>query len=195
TLHIDRSGKLLDAPFEFPDGKSPANPFLQPGETPRVRSSRGFEAMAMSQDGRYLYPIVEGSFVDDPLPRRRFIYEFDTRKGRYTGTTWQYEVDTDDNVVGDAFTVRNGVLTVIERDDFEGPAAVTKRLYRVDLRHPDADGFVTKELVLDLLKIANPDGIGADPNAYGLGDPFAFALQSFESAIELRDGTLLVAND
>jgi glycerophosphoryl diester phosphodiesterase len=194
-VHVDRTGKVLAAPYEFPDGKSPANPLLLPGEAARVRSSGGFEAMAMSQDGRYLYPIVENSFVDDPLPRRRFIYEFDTRMGHYTGTTWQYEVDTDDNLVGDAFTVRNGVLTVIERDNFEGPASVTKRLYRVDLRHTDQDGFVTKELVLDLLKIANPAGIGADPTAYGLGDPFAFALQSFESAIELRDGTLLVAND
>ena len=194
-LHVDRTGKVLAAPYELPDGKSPQNPFLQPGEVARVRPSRGFEAMAMAQDGRYLYPVVEGSFTDDPLPRRRFIYEFDTRKGRYTGTTWQYQVDTDDNVVGDAFTVRKGILTVIERDDFEGPASVTKRLYRVDLRHPDGDGFVTKELVLDLLKIANPDGIGADPTAYGLGDPFAFALQSFESAIELRDGNLLVVND
>jgi glycerophosphoryl diester phosphodiesterase len=196
-LHVDRTGRVLAAPYEFPDGKSPANPFLQPGETPRVRSSRGFEAMAISDDGRYLYPIVEGSFVDDPLPRRRFIYEFDTGKGVYTGRTWQYEVDTDDNVVGDAFTVRNGVLTVIERDDFEGPASVTKRLYRVDLKHPDGDGFATKEPVLDLLKIANPAGIGvaSSPGAYGVSDPFAFALQSFESAIELRDGNLLVAND
>ena len=65
-VHVDATGKVLAAPYEFPDGKSPANPFLLPGEAARVRSSRGFEAMAMSQDGRYLYPIVEGSFVDDP---------------------------------------------------------------------------------------------------------------------------------
>ena len=35
--------------------------------------------MARSRDGRTLYPIVEGSFTDDPVARRRFIYEFDTR--------------------------------------------------------------------------------------------------------------------
>lgn len=87
-LHVDHTGKVLAAPHEFPDGKSPANPSLRPGEVPRVRSSRGFEAMAQSPDGRFLYPIVEGSFTDDPVARRRYIYEFDSRGDRYTGRTW-----------------------------------------------------------------------------------------------------------
>ncbi len=85
-LHVDASGKVLAAPYEFPDGKSPANPFLQPGEVARVRSSRGFEAMAVASNGRMLYPIVEGSFTDDPVLRRRFIYEFDTRAGDVHGS-------------------------------------------------------------------------------------------------------------
>ena len=196
-LHADATGKLLHAPYEFPDGKSPANPYLQPGEVPRVRSSRGFEAMAISANGRLLYPIVEGSFTDDPLLRRRFIYEFDTRAGAYTGRTWQYETDTDNNVIGDAFTLRSSRLLLIERDDFEGPASVTKRLYEINLRRTDDDGFVEKELVVDLLKIANPAGIGiaTSPDAYGVGDPFAFPLQSVEVVLQLRDGRILVGND
>ena len=196
-LHVDRGGKVLAAPYEFPDGKSPANPSLQPGETARVRSSRGFEAMAQSTDERYLYPIVEGSFVDDTVARRRYIYEFDTKRTRYTGRTWQYETDTDDNVIGDAFMARRGQLILIERDDFEGPRSVTKRLYSIDLGSDDGDGFLEKELVVDLLGIANPAHIGAtaSPGAYGVADPFAFALQSVESVLPLRDGRLLVAND
>ena len=47
-LHFDADGTLLEAPYEFPDGKSPGNPYLEPGETPNVGSSRGFEAMAGS---------------------------------------------------------------------------------------------------------------------------------------------------
>jgi glycerophosphoryl diester phosphodiesterase len=196
-LHVDRTGKVLAAPYEFPDGKSPAHPYLQLGEAPRVRSSRGFEAMALSTDGRYLYPIVEGSFADETIPRRRYIYEFDTKRERYTGRTWQYETDTDDNVVGDAYMAKRGQLIVIERDDFEGPRAVTKRLYRVELGSSDGDGFVEKELLVDLLGIANPAHIGErrSPGAYGVGDPFSFPLQSVESVIPLRDGRLLVAND
>jgi glycerophosphoryl diester phosphodiesterase len=196
-LHVSATGRLLAAPFEFPAGKSPANPFLQPGETPRVRSSRGFEAMAASRDGRTLYPIVEGSFTDDPILRRRFIYEFDTRTGSYTGRTWQYETDTDNNVIGDAFTPRDGRILLIERDDFEGPASVTKRLYEIDLRRTDGNGFVDKELVVDLLRIANPDDIGVDrsPGAFGVGDPLSFPLQSVEVVLPLADGRMLVGND
>ncbi|MET0147219.1 MAG: esterase-like activity of phytase family protein [Ilumatobacteraceae bacterium] len=128
-LHVDATGKLLSAPVEFPDGKSPANPYLQPGEVPLIRSSRGFEAMAIARNGRTLYPIVEGSFVDDPVARRRFVYEFDVVTETYTGRTWEYETDTDDDVIGDAFTMPDGRL-LVERDDFEGPrdqAALCRR--------------------------------------------------------------------
>ena len=196
-LHVDAAGRVLSPPVEFPGGRSPGHPLLQPGEPARVRSSRGFEAMAASSNGRLLYPIVEGSFVDDDILRRRYIYEFDTRAGAYTGRTWQYETDTDDNVIGDAFTVRDGKILLIERDDFEGPVSVTKRLYEVNLRRTDDDGFVRKELVVDLLRIANPDeiGVAASPDAFGVGDPFSFPLQSVEVVVELRDGRLLVGND
>lgn len=196
-LHVDATGTVLAPPVELPDARSPASPYLAPGETPRVRSSRGFEAMAASADGRTLYPIVEGSFTDDPVLRRRYIYEFDTTTATYTGRTWQYETDTDDNVVGDAFTVGRNRMLLIERDDFDGPASVTKRLYEIDLRTTDADGFVDKELVVDLLGIANPHGIGSDSpeGAYGTGDPFSFPMQSVEVVVGLRDGKLLIAND
>ena len=196
-IHVDATGKVLSAPVPFPDGKSPANPFLAPGEIARVRGSRGFEAMAASADGTTLYPIVEGSFTDDPLQRRRYIYEFDARTGVYTGRTWQYETDQDANVIGDAFTVGKNQIILIERDDFEGPASVTKRLYEIDLDTTDVAGFVEKELVVDLLRISNPDdiGIAADPGAYGVADPFAFPLQSVETFVQLSSGRLLIAND
>ena len=116
-----RSEPIAIKKVEFPDGKSPANPFLQPGETPRVRASRGFEAMAASPDGRRLYPIVEGSFTDDPDLRRRFIYEFDNRTGSYTGRTWQYETDTDNNVI-----------RAVDLDTGRGPAeALVQALGRI----------------------------------------------------------------
>jgi len=162
-----------------------------------VRSSRGFEAMAASDNGRFLYPIVEGSFSDDPVLRRRYIYEFDTRREAYTGRRWQYETDADANVIGDAFTVGRDRMVVIERDDFDGPAAVTKRLYEIDLRRTEAGGFLRKELVVDLLGIANPAGIGtkSSAGAYGVGNPFSFPFQSVESVVRLRNGRYLIAND
>ncbi|WP_203748785.1 esterase-like activity of phytase family protein [Cellulomonas chitinilytica] len=193
-LHVDRTGRLLAAPVPFPDGKSPQNPYLQPGETPRVRASRGFEAMAGSRDGRFLYPITEGAFVDDPVQRRRTIYEYDTTAGAYTGRTWAYQTHQDANVVGDAFMTGRHELLLIERDDFQGAASVMKRVYRVDLDTTGTDGFVEKTLVMDALKIANPDHLGAG-DGYGTDDPFSLPVQSFETVVQLRDGRLLIAND
>jgi glycerophosphoryl diester phosphodiesterase len=198
-LHIDRTGKVLDEPVPFVDGKSPQNPTLAEGETPVVPRSRGFEALAGPANGRYLYPIVEGALTDDAELRRRWIYEFDTRTQSYTGARWAYETDADPFVVGDAVMIGRGRLMVIERDDFEGPNAVTKKVYEVDLDAVGDTGFVDKSLVADLLYIDNPDGIpasasGNGPN-YGLGDPFSFPMQSVEALVRLGKGRLLIAND
>ena len=193
-LHFDANGTLLEKPYSLTGAKSPQNPYLQPGETPRVRASRGFEALAASVNGRYLYPVIEGSYADDPDLRRREIHEFDTKRGAYTGRTWSYQADQEANVIGDAFTVRNDVLLLVERDDFEGDQSVTKRVYEVDLRRTDAAGYLEKTLVLDALRIANPDGIGAG-DGYGTGEVFSLPVQSFETVVQLKNGDLLIGND
>ena len=193
-LHFDANGTLLEKPYSLTGAKSPQNPYLQPGETPRVRASRGFEALAASVNGRYLYPVIEGSYADDPDLRRREIHEFDTERGAYTGRTWSYQADQEANVIGDAFMVRNDVLLLVERDDFEGDQSVTKRVYEVDLRRTDAAGYLEKTLVLDALRIANPDGIGAG-DGYGTGEVFSLPVQSFETVVQLKNGDLLIGND
>lgn len=194
-LHFGADGTLLEKPVPLPGGaKSPQNPYLAAGETPRVRASRGFEALAGSSSGRLLYPVLEGAYSDDPDLRRREILEFDTTRGAYTGRTWSYQTDQDANVIGDAFTVRSDVLMVVERDDFEGDQSVTKRVYEVDFSRVDHEGYVEKSLVLDALRIANPDLLGAG-DGYGTGEVFSLPVQSFETVVRLRDGRLLIGND
>jgi glycerophosphoryl diester phosphodiesterase len=191
-LHFDADGTLLEAPYEFPGGKSPANPYLEPGETPNVASSRGFEAMASS--GRYLYPVVEGALADDDDARRRWIYQFDTRRGEYTGERWAYQTDREVDVIGDAFATGRDSMLLIERDDFEGDQSVIKRVYEIDLSRTDRDGYVRKELVVDALRIENPRGIDAG-EGYGLGDTFSLPVQSFETVLFVDRDTLLIGND
>ncbi|MEL7975923.1 esterase-like activity of phytase family protein [Isoptericola sp. F-RaC21] len=194
-LHFDSGGTLLEKPYPLPGGlRSPQNPYLADGEVPTVRSSRGFEAMAGVQGGRYLYPVLEGALVDDTDQRRRVIHEFDTRRGRYTGRTWDYQADQEANVLGDAFAVGRDSFWIVERDDFEGPASVTKRVYEIDLSETDRDGYVRKELVLDALRVENPRGIDAG-EGYGLGETYALPVQSFETVLRLRDGRILIGND
>ena len=75
-LHFDSRGRLLDPPFPPPGNlMSPNNPFLVgPFTHP---NSRGFEATAISPDGKYLYGALEGALLTDATtaPNRRVIYE------------------------------------------------------------------------------------------------------------------------
>jgi len=192
-LHVDSRGRIISAPVPFPLGKSPQNPDLG-DEQANVQRSGGFEAMAQSQDRRYLYPIVENSLVNDADKRRRVISEFDTRTSRYTGKTWAYHVDADANLAADAQMIRPGVLLVLERDNFDGPSAVTKRVYEVRLAEPGTKTPLAKSLVVDLLKIADPRGI-SEGGGWGTGGQFSFGFQSVETLVPLSRGRLLIAND
>ncbi|MBO0608148.1 esterase-like activity of phytase family protein [Myceligenerans salitolerans] len=193
-LHFAADGTLLEPPVEFPGGRSPQNPYLAEGETPDVAASRGFEAMASSRGGRYLYPVVEGALAGDDERRRRWIHQFDTRTGEYTDRRWAYETDREADVIGDAFMTGRHTMLLLERDDFQGAASVVKRVYEVDLRTRGRDGFVRKELVLDALGIANPRGIDAG-EGYGLGETFGLPVQSFETVLFVDRDTLLIGND
>jgi len=149
-VHTDRTGRVLEAPIPLPDGtKSPQSPDLQPGEAPTLPASRGFEAMAVSEDGWALYPILEGAKINDPDQRRRIAYEFDVRAGRYTERTWAFRVETPELVLGDAAVLRGRRLVLIERDNFEGTDARVKRLVVTDLDTVNADGYLPRRTALD----------------------------------------------
>lgn len=198
-LHTDATGKVLEAPFSLPNVMSPQNPFLPNSDAWTIRASRGFEGMAMSIDGKTLYPALEGALRTDPDTRRRVINEFDLRTRSYTGRTWQYHVDAafPDALIGDFTALDEHRFVLIERDDFQGAESRQKKIYVVDLRRTDANGFLEKRLVLDLLQIADPDGISLPARAgeFGVGNPFSFPLQSVESLEVLGGERLLIAND
>jgi hypothetical protein len=198
-LHTDATGRVLEAPVSLPGVQSPQNPFLPDPDAWTLRASRGFEGMAISVDGKRLYPMLEGALRDDPDPRRRILNEFDLRGGAYTGRRWQYHVDAGfpDAVIGDFTALDRHRFVLIERDDAQGADARQKKIYLVDLRRVDAEGFLEKRLVLDLLAIPDPHAVSlpARPGEFGVGDPFSFPLQSVESLEVLGGERLLIAND
>jgi hypothetical protein len=198
-LHVDRTGKLLQAPIGLPGAKAPQNPALAPGETPTVRSSRGFEAIAISRDGHTLYPILEASLTTDADPTIRHIYQFDVATGSYTSNTWTFHANGNDLQIGDAQIASGRRIVFIERDDLEGPAAKIKDIDAVDLDAPrNADGTLRKSLVFSALRIRDPFGISlatGPAGAFGLGDPFSFPIQSFETLTLLGSDRVLIAND
>lgn len=194
-LHFDKTGKLLAPPVAHPALKGPSSPYMKPGETATVRGSRGFEALASSPGGRYLYPAVEGSLAAESDPFRRFIYEFDTQANAYTGRSWQYRTDGEDYRIADMQSLDANRAILIEREDDEGPAATFKRVYLIDRRKVDSQGFLVKTEVADLLNLRNPALIGSGTPGYGVGDPFKFPLQSVEALLPLPGNRILVAQD
>ena len=215
-LHFSAGGVLLERPIPFPvprrlaayggglgEVRSPDNPaFLDlPDDAARVAAanlprSRGIEGMALSADGRTLYPSLEGALVADPNQNRRVVYAYDLAKGRFRSWTADYFTDAPGNAIGDLTAASRDVLLLIERDNLQGTEAATKRIYRLDIDQPNGQA-IPKTFLVDLLRIANPDLIGGppQPDAVGLGDPFAFPFQTIESVLVLDRRTLLVAND
>ena len=78
----------------------------------------------------------------------------------------------------------------------EGADAGTKRIHRARPDDAGNGGDLTKTLVVDLLEIADPDGVTSPAHgAIGLGPRFAFPFVTPECLVVLDRRTLLVAND
>ncbi|MEU5722651.1 esterase-like activity of phytase family protein [Micromonospora sp. NPDC047738] len=183
-LHVDRVGRLLQAPIPLPGVRAPENP----AGSPNLGSSKGFEGMALSPDGRTLFPLLEGTVAGDPAGALR-LNEFDLAAGAYTGRRWIYQLDAPSHAIGDAISVDQNRLLVIERDGAEGDAAKVKKIYLADKRDRDRDGRLDKTLVADLLDIADPRRLG------GSGETFRFPFTTIEDVVILDDRTLAVLND
>jgi hypothetical protein len=186
-LHFDRAGRLLQAPVPLPGVFAPENPTR--GTTPaNLSSSKGFEGMAQSPDGRTLYPLLEGTVAGDPAGTLR-LNEFDVETNAYTGRHWTYALDAPGHAIGDAIMVDRDRFLIIERDNGQGATAKVKKIYLADKRDRDRDGRLDKTLVADLMNIANPRHVGE------FGDTFTFPFQTIEDVVILDDRTLAVVND
>jgi hypothetical protein len=143
--------------------------------------------------------MIEGALRDDSEPRRRILNQFDLEARRYTDQKWSYRVDAEfpNAVIGDFTAVDNDRFVLIERDDDQGEQARQKKVYLIDLRRVGADGYLEKQLVIDLLRIRDPAGVSlpARPGEYGVGDPFSFPLVSVETIAVLDKERLLIASD
>lgn len=183
-LHFDRAGRLLQAPISLPGVRAPENP----EGNPNIRSSKGFEGMAQSPDGRTLYPLLEGTVDGDPPGSLRFS-EFDLAEQQYTGKIYYYQLEDTANAIGDAIAVDDDRFLVIERDNGQGATARFKRIYLADKRDRNRDGKLDKTLVADLMNIADPRHLG------GTADVFTFPFTTIEDVVILDDRTLGVLND
>ena len=225
-IRADRSGKIEAVIATTVDGKpvrSPDNPAVTtpaaPGTAPEfnLRRSKGFEGMAASKDGRFLYPLFEGPLWDaaakdwekqDGKTYLR-ILEFDIQAAKWTGRHWKYVLEVPTNSIGDFNMIDATTALVIERDDGEGVPEKAcpegqkrpdcfgdlpkfKRVYKIEFGDQNAGAAVRKIGHIDLLRIADPDKKARKPLSKGA---FAFPFFTIENVEMVDADHIIVGND
>jgi hypothetical protein len=149
--------------------------------------------MALTPNGKTLYPLLEGPLTTDPDQHRLIINEFDLATKSYTGRQWFYRLEQPSSTgqsIGDFTAVSDHRFLVIERDNFQGASAQCKKIFLVDFDQVDSNGFLVKTEIVDLLNIADPDDIAGT----GTG-VFMFPFVTIESVIPLSATSIGVIND
>ena len=223
-IRADKNGKVTGVFEAQVDGKPVRSPDHYAVSAPAVpgqfnttaRRSRGFEGMAASPDGRFLYPMLEGPLWDanakgwenrDGKETAR-ILEFDVQQGAFTGRSFRYQLELTGNNIGDFNMIDKDTALVIERDNGEGapeqacngPAradcfnrpARFKRVYKIDLSTPDAEGFVRKVGYVDLMDIADP---ASRARIGGANGKFSFPHWCIEGVDMVDANHIVVLND
>jgi glycerophosphoryl diester phosphodiesterase len=163
------------------------------GDAATLQRSRGFEGMAITPDGKWLYPMLEGAVEGSGAGLN--IYKFDIGAEQFvnkhaTQPSYRYRLDKEASAIGD-FSMFSGTAgLVIERDSGQGDKAILKKIYRVDFKQLDADGFLLKTLVADLMNIKDPDDLNRDGDNH-----FSFPFWTIEGLVVLDAMTLGVVND
>jgi hypothetical protein len=223
-IKTDRQGKVLAVYDTLVDGKLARSPDHYTVTTPAtpgafstpVRRSRGYEGMAASKDGRFLYPLLEGPLWDEAGKQwenkdgREYlrVLEFNVARGEWTGRSWKYALELKGNNIGDFNMIDADTGLIIERDNGEGledtackgPArpdcqnipAKFKRVYKVSLKDVDADGFMRKIGYIDLLDIQDPKGLA---RVGGKNGKFTFPFVTIEDVDVVDAEHIVVAND
>lgn len=194
-LHFDANGKLLEAPIATPNGaqdtvRSPQNPDVLSGEaTANLGGSRGFEGGAINASKTKLYMLLEGTVQGDTSGTLR-INEFDLATNEYTNNIRYYKLESATNAIGDLTVINDNEYLVIERDNGQGTSAQFKKIYKIDISKTDANGYVSKVEVVDLLNIQDPNDLNGDGKT-----TFDFPFQTIEDVLVIDQNTILVAND
>jgi hypothetical protein len=207
-LHIDATGKLLEAPYATPDfgtGKdaskdlvrSPNNPSILssspgPGATSSANlgGSKGFEGMAINPSKTKLYPLLEGTVSGD-APGTLRLHEFDLTSKKFVAVIGRYKLSDPTNSIGDMAVVNDNEYLVLERDQAQGEAATFKKVFKIDLSKKDGDGNYIKEEVVDLLNIPDPSKL----SDVSVGGIYKMPYVTIEDVLVIDANTILVAND
>lgn len=160
----------------------------------RVEKSGGFEGMAMSPNGKSLYPLLERPLAGEDA-KTLLIHEFDLTHSAYTGTRFKYRLDERASNIGDFILYNGKEGMVIERDNSQGDLNGFKKIFKIGF---SGNGqYVEKSELVDLLRIKDPHGISepVQTGEVGTGYNFAFPFVTIEDVVVLDRNTIGVIND
>ena len=203
-LHFDKDGVLMDAPISLPNPyktgtelRSPQNQLNKANiryVEPLTLQSGGFEGMALSKDGQYLYPILEKP-LKNSSQKQLLISQFDIQKKAYTGKYYLFDLNEKATSIGDFQLFDNESGVIIERDDSENKLEGYKKLIQIKLG--ESGKTVQRSDLVDLMQISNPNNLygTAREGDIGTGTVFAFPFFTIEDVIIEDKNTLTVLND
>lgn len=224
-LRFNKEGKLKAMVGTTVEGQmiqSPDHPLLQLPSKPdalmpafTAKRSKGFEGMASSPDGRYLYPLLEGPIYDhnskqyDTIDGQNFlrILQFDPKRGAFTGKSWKYILDSNEHAIGDFNMIDDSYGLIIERDNLEGTTdkackvnedkthcfdkpAQFKRIYKVKL---DRQNEIAEKIAyIDLMAIEDPKKVAKKSL---VDNKFALPFFTIENVDIVDEHYIVVGND
>ena len=184
-----------------------------------VRRSKGFEGMAQSPDGRFLYALLEGALWKPESGGNEQvagqdvlrILEFDVTKEAWTGRSWFYPLAQKSHAIGDFNMIDATTGLIIERDNGEGTAdkacpagqkgpdcfhdiAKFKRVVKIEMTDANVGKPVRQIGFIDLMKIADPDHKAKQGSIDGVL-PFPFFTIENVDVVDRARGVIVVGND
>lgn len=226
-IEADLNGKVLAVFESQADGKPVMSPdhfrvtAPNPGQSlpanVNLGRSRGYEGLAASKDGRFLYGLLEGPLWDgeakapETLNGRQLlrILEFSVAERKWTGRHWKYLLEPGATAIGDFNMIDATTALVIERDNGEGTAdkacpagqraetcfhdlARFKRVVKIEMNDANVNGPVRKIGHIDLMAIQDPDKKARKPLNGGV---YTFPFFTIEN-VDVVDGRhIIVGND
>ncbi|MBL3565815.1 esterase-like activity of phytase family protein, partial [Rhodovulum sulfidophilum] len=141
------------------------------------------------------------------------VMAFDTASKEWTGEMFRFALDEGATAIGDFNFIDDTHALVIERDNGEGDPslkcdgeaapdcfpepAMHKWIVLIDTSDVDAEGYVRRIGHIDLMDIADPDGVARlqTDAARDLSGRFTFPFFTIEDVMRVDDTHILVAND
>ena len=175
---------------DFPGtGRAVVTSQTAPKAIANLGGSGGFEGMAASPDGTTLYPLLEKTVAGDPAGSLR-LYAFDVASQKFTDLVGYYRMDQANHAIGDIATINENEFVVIERDSTEANVNGFKKLFKIDISRKDAQGFLAKEEIANLMAIQDPSDLNGDGKT-----TYTMPFVTIENVLVLDEHHLLVAND